>query len=172
MKEDVVQILLMNATPNGEGSYYVGIPDTGTLAMDDTVLRFRYPDGEIRPFGDLSEDFQYQLLCFLLDNAPMLGSYSQAHFVEIGSVDDLSWVVPPEPITALIDDKEQAIASLAVSREAVTDTEEMHSILLISPDGSWTTLSCFLGGKPDEVATAKEDVLKIAEAMKKFAEKL
>lgn len=171
-EEGIIEALLLYARKNSHGAYYIDIPEIGTLVYSDEVLKIFNKDFE--NFSELSDEVQYNIYSFIQDNHTILYTLIKENLVEIGGVDDMDWAIAPQLFYApsMEEGKEDiVIGSMAVARE-VLEEGELRSVIFISPDGTWTTLTCYKDGYEVEKKVAQGDLGVIAEGIKNFIDKL
>lgn len=84
-------------------------------------------------------------------------------FVELESAEDKRWYRMPEDIVS--EDKE-IIGRIGVAKDM---EHNQGSVLLVSPDGTWCTLTVFRPNLPEEVGVAKSDLRALGEALINYA---
>lgn len=175
MRSEITEILTAHGKPNSKGEiitdFFGGTAfysDTTGLVLYDEKMEV-YDEGT---FSDVS-DTLYEIYCYLYDNRYSL--VSRENLIEIESVEDISWAVEPVSFSVPCESAKDGLLQLgafAVGKEPVGENDELRSVIFISPDNTYATLTCYLNGSPEELATAKQDLYKIAYEMTTFADKL
>jgi hypothetical protein len=176
--EEVLEIMLKYGASNTMGDYYLNIPDYGTLTMSSITEKYQlllFDGANFTQFDELSDEVQSAIYCYLYDNRFTLRDLGQECLVEVDSADDLNWVVAPSNIFGNAPEEGQPpiiIGSVGVAREIRVGEEELRTVVFVSPDGTWTTLTCYTGNDEVETQTAKNDMQAIGQEIINFIEKL
>jgi len=176
--EDAIEeTLVMCGLASSTGSYNLDVLEFGTLTLsfhnDIRTVRL-FSSGTFTNFSELSDEVQTEIYNYIFDNRFNLRFECRENLVEVGSTENMDWVVAPCPMMMPADDgsgEEVCIGSLAISKEMQEDGKELRSVLLIAPDGTWATLSCFVADEVQGTTMAKLDVMRLSQELQRFIDK-
>ena len=141
---------------------YNRIPGFDTLLFDERGEGFLFSQSskKMQPIISFSEEQLYDM--FELLDAGKHHLTSRATLIE-RNLDEKIWYIKPKEIKS----GEETIGMIGVSIEEIVNDKELKSVVFISPDGSFSTLTMF-DDFDNSKELAKDDLQKIGEAIKGF----
>lgn len=146
----------------------VMLMDTKDLKMGlgrEQVIVF-YPDRpkEVKKWADLDDDTLYAVYSFVEVHAKMHPTILE-DVRELEPAEDKNWKIEPKPILA---HDGQELGKIGVAVESNTEEKTECSVIYISPDGSWATLTMFRVDDESK-SVAIEDLKDVGLAILNFA---
>ncbi len=99
--------------------------------------------------------FYQQVYTFLQDNSPIAPRLVLDAVVELADWEKLNWKKPPVAIKS-VDGVE--VGKWGIAYHTKSRGNSRLALILISADGSWTTLTIWTEKNPDEIGAAREDI--------------
>lgn len=147
--------------------YKVADFDTLYITEFDEVFVFSQKTTKLAPVLDLTEAQLYDIYAFL--DANKHTAKSRESLLELDDVSNRRWYREPEEIL----NGEDTIGMVGIAYEEVlTDDLALLSVIFISPDGTYSTLTMFGSDGEEDIEVAKEDLRIIGEFLQNLSNKI
>lgn len=147
-------------------AYSVDIYDTIYLANTGEGFLFSQVTKEREPLAEVDEDELFDIFAFL-DGAKHYVK-SREKLVELADVDESNWYREPVEIK----NREDTIGMVGVAVQDDIAGEKLLSVIFISPDNTYSTLTVFGENSAGERDTASMDLLLVGEYLMGNSNKL
>lgn len=118
--------------------------------------------GTARKLESLKFDEIYEIHAYIVDNVQLLHEYTETVDLEN------NWIIEPEEISV----DGETIGAIGVTKVEEIEGERMMSVLYLSSDGSFSTLTMFGEGSQSELELALQDLEKTREVLSSIISKL
>ena len=137
------------------------------LGREEVIVFYADRPKEIKKWEELDDEMLYAVYCFVEVHAKMHPTILE-DMRELEPAEDKNWKIEPTPITA---HDGQELGKIGVAIESNTEEKTECSVVYISPDGTWATLTMF-NPSDESKQVAIEDLKDVGLAILNFANRL